>query len=152
MESDKEIAADIEPPPLDDEVTSNSEENKTSRSIVWWIMLFVNVFQTLHFISDQVIVGTKSKGRPCSHWSFSRVCGGLLVKEVITLSGNMKFYPHSVYCYKSVIDTMQGLINRTGFADACESTRDLYTRSRICDIYQGQVWKDFVEFNGREFF
>ena len=52
LESDNDVIADIEPPLLDDELTSNSEQNKSSPSIVWWIMLFVNVFQTLHFTSD----------------------------------------------------------------------------------------------------
>lgn len=219
LESDKDIIADIEPPQtLDTEIVSaNSEQNKSSRSIVWWIVLFINVFQTLHFISDQAImwllkfiwtlltflgayspiiakasekfpsllylrdkfnawkdnflryivcrkchtlykyrdcievVGTKSKGRLCSHSSFSSVCNGSLVKEVVTLSGSIKFYPHSVFCYKSVIDAMQEFVNRAGFADACESTRGLYTRSGICDVYQGQIWKDFLKVNGRDF-
>ena len=166
--------ADIEPPQTLDAViaATNSEQDKSSRSIIWWIVLFVNVFQTLHDISDQAIpwllkflwalltflgtyspviakaskffpsslylrdklnawkdnflryvvcrkyhtlykyqecievIGTRRRGRLCSHCSFSNVCGGLLLKEVIT-PGTITFYPHSVFCYKSVIDAMQ---------------------------------------------
>ena len=86
------------------------------------------------------VVGTKSRGRVCSHLIFN-VCGGLLVK-VVTLSGSIKFYPHSVFLYKSIIDAMQEFVNGPGFADACE---------RICDVYQGQIWKDFLKVNERDF-
>ena len=202
-------------------LNSNSEQDKTSISIVWWIMLFINVFQTLHFIPDRAIAwllkfiyvllrflgayspiiaraseifpstlylrdkysvwknnfkryvvckechtlynyedcieqsgtGTraKTKAKACSHRSFSRICGGSLLKEVASLSGNIKLYPYRVFCYKSVIDTMQGLLNRAGFADACEGTRVLYSSSKISDIYQGQLWKDFLTVNEIDF-
>ena len=41
LESDKDIIVDIEPPQtLDDEIASaNSEQNKSSHSIVWSLML-----------------------------------------------------------------------------------------------------------------
>ena len=46
---------------------------------------------------------------------------------------------------------MQEFVNRPGFADTCESTRDLHTRPGICDVYQGQIWKDFLKINGKDF-
>lgn len=57
MESDKEVTADIEPPQTLDAMitTTNSEQDKSSHNIVWWIVLFVNAFQTLHVISDQAV-------------------------------------------------------------------------------------------------
>ena len=51
LESDKDIMADIElPQTLDAAIASTNSEQ--SKSIVWWIILFVNVFQTVHLISD----------------------------------------------------------------------------------------------------
>ena len=50
------------------------------------------------------------------------MCGGFLLKEVVTPSGSITFCPHTVFCYKSVSDAVQEFVNRPRFANACEST------------------------------
>ena len=55
-ESDNEIEADLQsiPPPLFADSPPRHDE-KDVKSVVWWIVLFVSVFQTLHFIPEKAI-------------------------------------------------------------------------------------------------
>ena len=78
----------------------------------------------------------------CSHKSFKRKCNGLLMKEIVTRSGNSKFYPHKVFCYASLISSLQALVIRTGFIQLCESTRNVSTEV-LSDFYDGLIWKQF---------
>ena len=52
-ESDAEIAEDLEPPRNLD--TTEDELNPEQTSLIWWIMLFVSLFQTLHVIPQRAI-------------------------------------------------------------------------------------------------
>ena len=55
----------------------------------------------------------------------------LLIKSVISnwwrkWSGNTRFYPHKIYCYVSLISSLQNLMLRRGFIEQCESTRNFF--------------------------
>lgn len=45
------------------------------------------------------------------------------MKNIVTSSGHEKHYPHKVYCFRSLIFSLQELVMRTGFMQQCESTR-----------------------------
>ena len=49
-----------------------------------------------------------------------RPCGNPLYKRVRTLTGRIIHRPILVYCYKSIIDSLQEMIDRPGFVDKCE--------------------------------
>ena len=63
-ESDSEIDADVQPhfeeeqqpqSPPDDIPPSASTPQEYSEPLIWWIVAFVSIFQTLHSISDRAI-------------------------------------------------------------------------------------------------
>ncbi len=65
-------------------------------------------------------------------------CGTLLLKEVTTKDGGIRLYPHKIYCYQSIIATLEQFVKRTGFPDRCElwRNRDVRTAHQImCDIF-----------------
>ena len=63
----------------------------------------------------------------------------------------IKFYPYKAYCYHSIIESLKRLLLRPGFVNLCESTRKNFTDiSCLCDVYHGQIWRDFLQFDGKE--
>ena len=81
-----------------------------------------------------------------------RPCGSLLCKRVKTLTGKIISRPILVYCYKSVIESLQEMVERPGFIDKCEQWR---TREKLpgryTDIYDGKIWEDFQSYDGKPF-
>ena len=62
------------------------------------------------------------------------------------------YYPRLLYCYKPVIQSIQELLLHPTFQSHCELWRDRCTTSnKLHDVYDGQVWKDFLEYEGKSF-
>ena len=54
--------------------------------------------------------------------------------------------------YKSVIDSLQDLLTEPGFVEKCEAWREDETPDgTLADVYNGQVWKDFLSRDGIPF-
>ena len=86
------------------------------------------------------------------HYQRRLPCGERLVSEVVLKSGNSKYYPRKYYCYKPICESLALLCERKGFLPACEVWRLRETPAgMLCDIYDGQVWKDFQFVNGVPF-
>ena len=70
-----------------------------------------------------------------------------------TPSGHLKLYPLKVFCYGNLKASLQQLLLHSGFAIAYESTRNLCleTSGKLSDLYQGQMWKDFLTIDGVDF-
>lgn len=103
---------------------------------------------------DQCVMktGTNLIPKVCSYKQFSKQCAGVMLQEVITISGKRHLYPHRVYCYHSIITTLKNMILRQGFVELCESTRNVVrSADRLSDIYDGKLWKDFLVVNGKDF-
>ena len=103
---------------------------------------------------DECVVKTGTNLRPklCSHTRYSKQCTGVMLQEVISISGNKKLYPHRVYCYHSIITAIKHMISRQGFVELCESTRKTVRGAdQLCDIYDGKIWKDFLVVKGKDF-
>ena len=66
------------------------------------------------------------------------------MKEVVSSSGNRKFYAHAIFCFASLITSLQALVLRTGFMELCESTRKGFAATGLSDVYDGTLWKDFI--------
>ena len=79
-------------------------------------------------------------------------CGARLLSEVKLKSGKNKYYPRKYYCYKPISESLASLCKRKGFLPACETwrLRDI-PEGMLCDIYDGQVWKDFQYVNEEPF-
>ena len=87
------------------------------------------------------------------HWR-RKECGAPLLKEVTLKDGVKRLYPHKVFCYQSLIKTLQTFVNRTGFTEKCELWRKREIRSFahvLCDVFEGRIWKYFQHYNGKPF-
>ena len=78
-------------------------------------------------------------------------CGKKMYKEVKLSSGKITYRPLLVYCYKSVTDSLQEMLNRPHFFENCEAWRSMNNTDQYCDVYDGKVWKDFLIYDGQMF-
>ena len=84
---------------------------------------------------------------------YRKACATTLLKTVRTSAGTTTLYPRMTYCYRSIIDSLQQLILRDNFFSDCEKWRNRSVQDSILeDIYDGQIWKDFKEYDGKPFF
>lgn len=88
----------------------------------------------------------------CSHDEFGCApCTTELLKKIVSKSRNPRIYPHKVYCYTAIMSSLQRFFRRPGFFELIESTRSTHTGSVLCDVFQGQIWKDFLNYCGEPF-
>ena len=90
--------------------------------------------------------------KTCSHVKFPnhpmlhhrKSCGSPLMKKIHLSNGKVEYRPRFVYAYQPIKTSLQQLLNRPGFAAKLEHWR---TRpavdSKLSDVYDGNVWKDF---------
>lgn len=225
VENECELIDDIDPqqespPPLPYEDETDTEKSE-SGAVVWWVVLFVSLFQTLHLISDRAMIwllkfvqallrycgqhspklklvaeympstlyqrdkylskklystefqryivcpichslyafkeclvktGTNLMPKACSYTQFSKKCVGVMLQEVVTISGSKTFYPHRIYCYHGIISALKHMLLRKGFFELCESSRNTNPNGNLLrDIYDGNMWKDFLVVDGVSF-
>ena len=81
----------------------------------------------------------------------SRRCGGKLIKEIVSSSGHKRYYPHFIFCFTSLITSLQNLLLCSNFLEQCESTRHTSSSIGYSDVYDGQLWKDFLTIDGSPF-
>ena len=75
----------------------------------------------------------------CPYKPFKKRCNKILMKEVISTSGHRRYYPYKMYCYKSLISSLQDLVMRAGFVQQCESTRNKFSTVGLSDVYDGTI-------------
>lgn len=79
-------------------------------------------------------------------------CGSLLLKTVELAGGHTYFYPFMTYCYLNLDISLQMLLNKPGFYNNCELWRERRTEvGMLCDVYDGEIWKNFQCFNNKPF-
>ena len=75
-----------------------------------------------------------------------------MVKRVKVKDGKEQFYPINYYCYNSLIDELERLLQKDGIARSCEECGNQpQTEGTLSDVYSGQIWKDFQKYKGKEF-
>ena len=93
----------------------------------------------------------------CSSKHYSRgkmiICDGQLVKRVVLKNHVIKYYPIYYYCYSSLLNSLEKLLQKPGFPEKCEEWRKRGQSSpeQMTDIFDGQLWKDFQKYNGSDF-
>lgn len=96
--------------------------------------------------------GTKDTSEKCSRMIGRRPCGTLLLKSIKLATGRLSLRPFKTYCYMPIKNSLQELLNRPGFQDACERWRTRkVTEGVMSDIYDGKIWKDYQEYKGEPF-
>ena len=96
-------------------------------------------------------VGSQTYVNHCLFKPFKKACKTPLMKEIVSSCGNRKFYPHAIFCIVSLITSLQALVLRTGFIEQCESTREAFATTGLCDVYDGALWKEFLTCNQSPF-
>lgn len=117
---------------------------------------------TIYLVEDcRITLPDKSiVSKKCAHVEFPlhphlarrAPCGATLMKKVKTSSGTVVLSPRNLYCYKSIIGSLQEMLQRPNFASQCELWRKrVSVHDKYSDIYDGQVWKDFLDYNETPF-
>ena len=99
-------------------------------------------------------IGSQKVSRKCINFLYPGArerCGTALVKVVELGSGKKVFRPYKTYCYNSLITSLQCLLQLEGFARLAEEWKLRESSDLIRDIYDGQIWKDFLSYNGVPF-
>ena len=74
-------------------------------------------------------------------------CGANLLKKVKSCSNDgISFYPKRVYCYKSLLSSLQEMLKQPEFLNKCEKWRRLEQNPEFySDVYSGKIWKEFLD-------
>ena len=102
--------------------------------------------------------GPRTTARMCNHIAFPRskrprVCGAQLAKKIFLKDGRAKFYALKTYCFKSIIGSLESLLKRPGLEEDCEKwRRRAISEELYADVYDGNIWKDFRNWQGRKQF
>ena len=69
------------------------------------------------------------------------------MKRVTLQSGKVVFYPRKIFSYKSVIQSLKGLLHQTGLQELCEEWRKRsIPEGVLTDVTDGRIWKEFKDF------
>ena len=103
----------------------------------------------------------KTEGKRCTFVKFSfhpqprhrKPCSqSLMIMKEVKYGTKIHLYPRAVYCYKSIIDSLQELLQRPGFLSKCELWRTRPTQTGVySDVYDGSVWAEFIKYDNRDF-
>lgn len=119
-----------------------------------------------HYIYDMDICKCKMpdgtiQSRKCTFVKFpnhpmnayrTKYCGGMLMKSVKTSSGTLALQPNQVFCYRSIIDALQALLEKPNFSKQCEVWRNrVVPYGTLSDVYDGRLWKEFLNPDGQPF-
>lgn len=103
----------------------------------------------------------QSQIQTCTHVKFPKHSqvhhrqpyGKSLFKKVKTRGGNVILRPLLVYCYKSVIDSLQEMLSQPDFFNRCEAWWTMKESPEVYrDVYDGKIWQDFQVSKGNPFF
>lgn len=79
-------------------------------------------------------------------------CGYSLMKRIRTSAGSVALFPKALYCYKSVVTSLEDMLQRPLFFAKLEQWRTLQSDVDVYrDVYDGKVWKDLMFVNGSPF-
>lgn len=79
-------------------------------------------------------------------------CGAVLMKKVKYFSGKVAFYPKLIYCYKSIIESLQEMLARPDFSAKCDDWRSRPVAVGVYrDVYDGSIWEKFQAPDGVPF-
>lgn len=126
-----------------------------------------NCHALYHFCDCFITLGSQRIPKKCSHPPFpnhktrrfratcGELNGGYLLKKVQLKDGKTKLYPHKVYSYKSVLDTLKTFLTRKDFWLKCNLWKmgcDLNSAPDILtDVFDGKVWREYLFVRGEPF-
>ena len=105
-------------------------------------------------------VNGKEVSKKCNHVEFPfhpmarfrRPCGSTLMKSVRCSNGTEHLYPRNIYCYQSLITSLQHLLKQPDFVENCQKWMSQKSASNLYrDVYDGELWKQFQVYDGVPF-
>ena len=96
----------------------------------------------------------------CSYVQFPRhpqqrmrlPCGSPLLKTVKTSSRKTISQPIKVFCCRSLVNHIKEIVRRPAVFDLLSHWKNrAVPHGTMCDIYDGMVWKSFLNYDGQEF-
>mgnify|MGYP002803532383 CR=1 FL=1 len=79
-------------------------------------------------------------------------CGEKLMKKVRGKTGTIFWYPRKVAVFQSLFSSLKRIFNSQNFQEKCELWRNEDdSNGEMRDIYDGKVWRDFQNFDGKPF-
>lgn len=115
------------------------------------------------YITDDCIITNRDKSKSSKNCSyikfpnhpqqFRRIpCNTPLMKAVQTSSGTSYLYPRQMYCYRSLTSCIRNKLCTPDFFKQCELWRTrCVADNRYEDIFDGQIWKEFLNPEGTPF-
>lgn len=81
-------------------------------------------------------------------------CNNKLYKKIFCMNqGSNLFRPRKTYCYRSIKQTLEMMLTKPSFKKMLHSKIQPSTEHKILtDIYDGNIWKTFVDDQGEPFF
>ncbi len=73
---------------------------------------------------------------------FAKACDTELGYKAVLKDGSSVFHPYKVYCYRSVLNSLEGMLTKPQVDESCEHwrKRDI-SRKEMGDVYDGRIWK-----------
>ena len=115
---------------------------------------------TSHKEEDCIIIGPGNTmlSAVCEHVEFPHhpqrsrreKCGTVLMKK-INVGNKYKLVPRKMFVYNGVIASLKRLMTRPGCLDCCESWRESRSDGFMSDVFDGELWKHWLHFNGKPF-
>lgn len=79
-------------------------------------------------------------------------CNGALLRCMELRSKKQVFYPYRVFCYMPLKFYLKRFLSRPNFDTLCSEWKNNVDPDGVYkDVYDGQIWKDFQEYNGIPF-
>ena len=116
--------------------------------------------KTYKFEDCVTVCGSKKDSKRCKYVQYPNhprtsgraPCNTPLLRSVALQNGKTLLYPFKSYCYRSLIVSLQSLLLRPGFLDACQQWRNQTTDlDKLSDLYGGKIWKEFLNYGGEPF-
>ena len=116
---------------------------------------------SLYLKEDFVISNSNglTKSRKCSFIQYPnhqqvhhrKPCNTVLLKKVKTPTGKIVLHPKAVHCYKSIIESLDEMLQHKDFVELCEEWHDSVSSGVYNDVYDGKIWKELASFHGKPF-
>ena len=109
----------------------------------------------------QKMPNNKQASKTCGHIEypqhpqaqFRQHSGTVLMKNVRSAAGTTYLYPRSIFCYRSLITSLQYLLDRPDFIEKCQTWKNMGDsfEEKYHDVYEGKIWKEFQTYNNTPF-
>jgi hypothetical protein len=129
-------------------------------TLVFWLLYFLLMLEKCcklyKYHTCLKNVNGRQVAKTCSGYQYCRgkkkICGAALLTKVTLKDGKSNFYPIKYYCYNSIINSLEKLVQRKGIPEKCELWRERkINNGDMADVYDGQLWKDFQTVDRKDF-